>query len=285
MQKRLLRYLSALIASLVCTYAGIRQHAAAEGLQTCGLSDVAAWQVALEPNDVEATPAYIQSVTEGFLARCPGRPEAGEAHRIAGLAASWADNIEAAAAHFEKMGYVTDSEALLMHAAVRFSLGEPDRAATLRDKAIDAWLDRIQRNGLADIETEETRYGEIIQVKFRKTGPELRISHLWIARPDEPAWPAALSVSSERQLNAFHRLRAGADAPAQTFIRLYRCQARKLLAQTPELNESDMEAAAGLSLTAYLANPDTPAPGDLDACLFDNRILPGIRRSDSVPVQ
>ena len=286
MKKRLLRYLSALIASLICTYTGLRAHADTTDPASCGLTDVSAWQVALENPEEEGTPTYIQSVTENFIARCPNRPEKGEAHRIAGTAAAWAGHVQAAASHFEKMGHVTDMESLLMHAAVRFSLGETERATSIRDNAIDSWTGRLERLGLATVETERIQNGEIIQVAFNKTHPEVRMSHMWIARPDAPAWPAALLVTSERQLNAFHRLTAGNTAPTQHYIRLYRCKARKLMAQTStKLSQTDMTTAARLSLTAYMANPDRPAAGNLSACLFNSRILPDVSYTSSIPVQ
>jgi len=286
MRKRLLRYLGALLVSMICTYSGAQRYAAADPGGSCTLSDVAAWQVALEDPQDEATPHYRQTVTEAFLERCPDRPEAPGAHQIAGLAAAWAGDTEAAAAHFDRAGYVTDSETLLMHAAVRFALGEKDRASMLRNEALEHWIARLERQELADITVEDTPKGELIGVRFHQTDPETRVSHLWIALPDAAAWPASLSVTSERQLNAFFRLRAGEEARALRHVRLYRCRARKVLARTSEpIGENDMNAAARASLIAYMADPDVPPSGEVEACLFDGRMLPEVRRASSIPLQ
>ncbi|WP_084398585.1 hypothetical protein [Henriciella aquimarina] len=286
MRKRLLRYLGALIVSTVATYSGLARQAVAETAPACGLSDVSAWQVAMEDPQEEATPAYVLRTTEDFIARCPQRPEIPEAHRIAGLAAAWAEETGTAASHFEAAGDMRDTEALLMHAAVRFALGEPERATALRDDAITLWTARIARRGLADIETERLPHGEIIKVSFDRTDPETQLSHLWIARPDGPGWPAALAVSSRRQLNAFHQLRAGEDAPALRHVRLYRCETRRLLARSTErLSDREIDAAARLGLSAYLADPDIPGTGALRPCVFDGDILPAIHPARAVPTQ
>ncbi|MEQ8558381.1 MAG: hypothetical protein RIB03_08690 [Henriciella sp.] len=288
MRKRLLRYLSALLVSVISTYSGMQRYALADAVdeQGCGLSDVAAWQVLLEDPQEEATPAYRQSVTEAFLKACPERPEAGSAHEIAGMAAAWAGNVDDAARHFEAMGYTTDSETLLMHAAVRFALGEDTYALKLRDEAIEHWMSRLVRYGLADVGIEETPQGELIRVRFLETNPETQVSYLWIAKPKAAAWPAALSITSERQLNALFRLRAGDEAEALRHVRLYRCRARKVLARTNEpIKEADMDAAAMAGLRAYMADPDRPEAGALNACLFDGQILPEISRTKAIPVQ
>lgn len=286
MRKRLLRYLGALIVSMVCTYSGMQRFALADTRPSCSLSDVAAWQVALEEPDEEATPAYRQAVTEAFLEDCPARPEAPDAHRIAGLAAAWDGNAEAAARHFEAMGHVEDAETLLMHAAVRFALGEDTAARDLRDDAIDFWMARLDRLGLADITVDERANGDLIHVEFLRTDPETVVSQLWIARPHDAAWPAALSVTSERQLNALFKLRAGEKAGALRHVRFYRCRSRKLLARTTEtVKDDEVKSAATAALSAYLAAPDRPASEEINACLFDNHILPRISRTSSIPIQ
>ena len=286
MRKRLLRYLGALIVSMVSTYSGMQRFALADTPAGCSLSDVTAWQMALEDPAEEATPAYRQQVTETFLEKCPGRPEAAEAHRIAGLAAAWDGNAEAAAGHFSQMGHVTDSRTLMMHAAVSFAEGHPATARKARDAAIESWISRLVRYRLADVGVEQVRGGEIIRVRFRVTDPEMQVSHLWIARPDSAAWPAAISVTSERQLNALFRLRAGSTAEALRHVRLYRCRTRRVLARTSEpMTGEDMDAAAMTGLMAYLADPDRPADGALEPCLFDNRILPRIGLSGNLTLQ
>lgn len=286
MRTRLLRYVGALIVSLVSTYSGLQRQAYAEAKVSCNLSDVAAWQMALENPADEGTPAYMQAVSEAFIERCPGRPEIAEAHRIAGMSAAWEDRIDEAADHFDKAGYITDAETLLMHAAVRLALGETERAWAMRDEAIEHWISRLVRRGLASVEIEDSYRGELIRVTFSQSDPETRLSSLWIAKPNGEGWPAALSVSSERQLTAFHRLVAGDDAPALRYVRFYRCNARRLLArsQTP-LSDDDVAEAARLDIVAYLANPDIPRKGALQPCLFDGEILPEIDPVTAIPLQ
>lgn len=286
MRKCLLRYLGALLVSLISTYSGMKRYALADTPATCSLSDVTAWQMALEEPAEEETPAYRQRVTEAFLAKCPDRPEAPEAHRIAGLAAAWDGDPATAADHFSQMGYVTDSQTLMMHAAVSFAEGNKATARKARDEAIEFWMSRLVRYRLADVGVEQVRGGEIIRVRFHVTDPETQVSHLWIARPEGAAWPAAISVTSERQLNALFRLRTGSTANSLRHVRLYRCRTRRLLARTNDTMTADeMETAAMMGLAAYLEDPDVPAKGELEPCLFDSRILPRIGLSKNLTLQ
>ncbi len=285
MKKRLFRYLGALIVSLVSTHSGLMRFALAD-IPACGLSDVAAWQMSLDDPTEEATPAYVRGVSEAFIEACPDRPEVAEAHRIAGQSAAYDKDVAGAAAHFDAAGYVTDVETLFLHAAVRSALGETERASKLRDEAIDHWISRIERRGLAEIEVRDADGGELIGIHFKRTDPDTNISDLWIARPDGAGWPAALKVTSERQLNAFHRLRAGEDAAQLRFVRLYRCHTRRVLARTSEpVTQADIRAAAELGLRAYLANPDTAQRGAMQRCLLAEHMLPEISPATSVPIQ
>lgn len=285
MKKRLFRYIGALIVSLVSTHSGFSRYAWAD-IPACGLSDVSAWQMALEYPAEEATPAYVRKVSEAFIAACPDRPEVAEAHRIAGQSAAYDKDIAGAAQHFDQAGYVTDIETLFLHAAVRAARGETDRASILRNDAIDHWVSRIERRGLADIEVLDADGGQLIGVHFRKTDPETKISDLWIAKPDGAGWPAALKVTADRQLNAFHRLRAGDTATEQSYIRMYRCNARRMLARTSApVTRAEVRAAAELGLRAYLANPDDAPRGTLQRCLFAEYMLPDISTSNAIPIQ
>lgn len=288
MRKRLLRYLSALIVSVICTYTGMQRTALAqtEPVADCSLNDVFSWQQRLESPEEEATPAYVQRVSEAFIAACPNRPEVSEAHRIAGLAAGWGKNIEAAATHFELAGHVTDVDSLFMHAAVRLALGDKQQAWHLRDAAIEFWLVRLSRQGIGDIEIDQLDNGQLISINFRMADKDNRQSTLWIAKPGGAGWPAALTVSSDRQLNTLHRLRAGDSARDLHMIRLYRCTSRKLLGRsaTP-VSDEDVAATAKAALSAYLADPDVPKPGKIESCLFAARMLPEISLGNAVAIQ
>ncbi len=95
-----------------------------------------------------------------------------------------------------------------------------------------------------------------------------------------------MSVSSQRQLTALFRLRAGEDAAPLHHVRLYRCERRRLLARTQEQITQDMAAeAAEFALSAYLADPDVPGAGSLQPCLFTGSILPDISPSREIALQ
>ncbi|MEM5515463.1 hypothetical protein WNY37_00785 [Henriciella sp. AS95] len=288
MKKRLLRYLSALTVSIICTYSGLQRVAFADTAQVpaCGMNDVFAWQDRLENPTEEATPAYVQRVSEAFITDCPNRPEVAEAHRIAALAAGWGNDAEASAVHFEQAGYVTDVESLFMNAAVLLATGENERAWRMRDQAIEFWLARMTRRGIADVEVDELKGGDLISLRFRETDADLRQSRLWIVKPDGAGWPAALSISSDRQLNAFHKMRAGQDASDLQLIRLYRCTSRKLLGRgSKPVSDEEISATATAALQAYLFAPDIPKSGEFETCLFAQRMLPDMTSGNAIAIQ
>ncbi|MGB3625544.1 MAG: hypothetical protein WA989_06945 [Henriciella sp.] len=288
MRKRLLRYLSALIVSLICTYSGLQRVAFADEapVRTCGLSDVSVWQMQLADPQEEASPDYVQRVTEDFIAACPNRPEIPEAHRIAARAAAWDDKPEDAARHFEQAGYIADVDSLFIYASVELALGEQAHAWQLRDEAIEIWLARLARRGVADVSIEEAKGGELISVRLQAGDPRQPRSHIWIARPSGAGWPSALTVSADRQLNALHKLRAGEHADDLAFVRLYRCRARRMLARTTEpLSDTQIAAGARLALSAYLADPDIPSSGEIESCAFVERILPDLSAASAFATQ
>lgn len=289
MRKRLLRYLSAITVSIICTYTGQQRIAFADSAhaRSCSLSDVSFWQMQLEnPGDEEGTPAYMQRVTEAFIKACPNRPEVSEAHRIAALAAGWDDKPEQAAEHFEQAGYVADVESLFMYASVQLALGAPADAWRLRDEAIEAWMARLGRRGVADVSFEQADGGELISIRLQAGDPKQPRSHIWIARPNGAGWPAALIVSADPQLNALHKIRAGEDADELRFVRLYRCTTRRMLARTSEpLSDEESAASARLALSAYLASPDISPAGKIDTCIFAERILPDLSSASAFAIQ
>ena len=249
MRKTLLRYAGALLVSVVSTFSGLSRFALAEppAVPACSLNDVSAWQAALSNPTEEATPAYTVRVTEAFINRCPNRPEVPEAHRLAAISSVWDGDARAAVRHFEQVGHMTDSKSLLLYTAASLAVGDDDAAWKLRDAAISSWLERLDRRRQAEIKTTETSTGTILSVAFRQVDADNPVSQLWLAWPHGAGWPAALSVSSEAQLNAFHRLRAGEDAADVKHIRLYRCRARRLLARTTEaVSPEDVEETAML---------------------------------------
>ena len=285
MRERILRYVVATGTALLTSWIGLQKVAEAE-VRTCSLNDVAAWQVSIETPEEEGTPAYIRKLTEDFIASCPDRPEVSEAHRIAGMAAGWAHDPEGAAEHFELAGYQTDVETLFMQASALIATGQSERAWKLRDEAIEYWLSGIVRRSRGDVAIEQIAGGEILHVRFRGTDGENRQTHVWVAKPDGAGWPASLNVSSEAQLNAFHRLSAGESSGDLHLVRLHRCNKRRLLARMPgTLDEAGLNEAARLALIAYLAKPDIPQDGDFETCVFSQRILPDVNSAKPFAIQ
>ncbi len=277
MRERLARYASALLVSAVSSYCGLSRHALAETAESpaCSLADVQAWQLALDEPTEEASPAYILRVSEAFIDRCPGRPEVSSAHRMAGLAAGWSGKPELASDHFSKARSIRDTEALFMAMAAAGHDGAAGKMRAYADRAFDAWLARIERRRAGTITTEPVPGGEVLSVVFKPTQGGTVTSRLWVARPDGDAWPAALSVQSDAQLTAFHRLVSGPEANSLTHVRLYRCRQRTLLGRSDKpVNNEDLEALARQSMTAYLAAPDYLEAGRFEVCLFAGHILP-----------
>ncbi|MEQ9316517.1 MAG: hypothetical protein RLN72_11750, partial [Henriciella sp.] len=191
-----------------------------------------------------------------------------------------------AAKHFAEAGYMSDVESLFSYAAVQLSLGEHVDAWRLRDEAIEFWLARLVRRGVGDVSIDDVRGGELITVRLQAGDPNQPRSHVWIAKPDGAGWPAALTVSVDPQLNAFHRMRAGEDADTLRFIRLYRCNARRILARTSApVSDEELDATARVALSAYLADPDSPASGEIETCVFAERILPDLSAASVVAIQ
>ena len=107
MEKRIPRYLAALVISVITAYRGLGCDALAKSVldkDACSLRDVAVWQSQINEPTEEATPAYIRGVTEDFITACPDRPERAEAHRIAGTSAVFEDQPQIAVDHFRQAG-------------------------------------------------------------------------------------------------------------------------------------------------------------------------------------
>lgn len=277
MRQRLARYASALIVSVVSSYCGLARYAAADAAQSpaCSLRDAQAWQLSLDEPNEEASPAYILRVTEAFIERCPDRPEAASAHRIAGLSAGWAGQADLAYTHFAKAGHMRDTEALFIAMASAFHAGDEQAAAAFSADAFDAWVSRIARRGTGIATVETLPGGDIISVSFAPMQADAPTSRVWIARPANGAWPAALSVKSDAQLTAFHRLVSGKEAASLTHVRLYRCRQRTLIGRSDSpIDQGALETLARESMLAYLASPDRSAKGQFDICLFADDILP-----------
>ncbi|MCF6329659.1 MAG: hypothetical protein L3J02_07665 [Henriciella sp.] len=245
----------------------------------CSLRDVAAWQTQLLDPDEEITPAYILQATEAFMNRCPERPEFREASKIAAMAATETGDVKTAVAHFANAGRLRSDAARFYHAAALLADGRDDQAWALRDTMIEDWRDELSHDPQVDVNTTQVAGGTIHSVRFMRPDQNTGIGAAWLAVPDGAGWPATLTIGSERQLAAFHKMRAGADASKLRHVDLYRCRGRRLLARAEaEFPVVEMESAAAVTMIGYLSRPDmltmTQKGQPLETCLWPNRILP-----------
>ncbi len=269
----------AVLASLVTTFVALFPSIAEAQSDECSLRDVAAWQTQLLDPDAEITPTYILQATEAFMIRCPERPEFREASKIAAMAATETGDVKKAVAHFANAGRLRSDAARFYHVAALLADGRDDQAWMLRDTMIEDWLDELSYDPQVDVNTAQVAGGTIHSVRFMRPDQSTGIGAAWLAVPDGAGWPATLTIGSERQLAAFHKMRAGADAPKLRHVDLYRCRGRRLLARAEaEFPLDEMESAAAVTMIGYLSRPDmlgmTEEGQPLATCLWPNRILP-----------
>ena len=274
------RHASAVLALIAAAFMAIALDANADTeARDCTLRDVADWQLQLLDEREEVTPEYILTVTEAFLAACPYRPETAEAKKIAGMAAADMGDAERAILHFENASALYDDRAQFYYAAALLAAAQDAKAWNVRDSLINTWLNRLASNPDIAVEATDTRGGLIYKIKFLSPHPDTGIGVAWVAVPDGAGWPATLTIGSERQLTAIHRLRAGAEANTSQHVDYYRCRGRRLLARAEhDIPMSEMEEAARLTLIGYLSAPDadteTLSGEALPACLWPRRLLP-----------
>ena len=278
-----LRWLSALIASVVCTAIGMSGafYVYADDIQGCTLKDVAAWQDRLNDPLEEATPAYRLRVSEDFIADCPERPEIRRAHRLAGLAALDEGSAAAAAEHLERGR--TEFDPLGMRAwfgliAAHLELGNERRAWKERDAMIAHWLGKITEDGLADIRSHDVRGGTIHKAEFIALEPDEYVRAVWVAVPAGEGWPSAVVLGSERFRASLFKLRAP-EADRLEHIDLIGCQERITLTQSEgQLPVRLADEAAMAAAAYYLKAPEVPQNnGAIDlssACVWPTKMLP-----------
>lgn len=274
---RIQRYACAVLASFVTTFIAFNASPLAVAqTNQCNWQDVASWQKSLTESLEEQTPAYILRVTEAFLAKCPNRPEVREASRIAGIAASDLGDASKAVDHFNNALPMRDVQARFYEISALLADGKSRTAWQARDEVVEDWLDELARDPRIAVKTNTVRGGEIHAVTFANRDKETGIGAAWVAVPDGPGWPATLTIGSERQLTAFHKIRSGADL---RHVDLYRCRGRRILARVDTaMSMSEMDINAETTLVAYLARPDTyerTKKGEpLSVCIWPKRILP-----------
>jgi len=261
-KKTLLRWASAVVASIVCTAIGFSGafYAYAEAAD-CTLKDVAAWKERLFDPTKEATPLYRLGVTEDFLDGCPDRPEAIEAHRVAGLAALDGEYVKAAKDHLQNARtpyqHLKPREWFGLMAAF-VETGEEARAWQERDAHLRHWIDRLETDGIADITSTEVNGGVIHSVEFAALEPGDYVRGVWIAAPAGPGWPSAIVLGSSEFRSSMNRLRSGEKNRIE-HIDLIGCRERITLTQSDgEIAFSTAKAAAISALETYLEEPEMP---------------------------
>jgi hypothetical protein len=277
--KTLGRWALAALTSIITTFIGLYGDPFAVGQEVdCGLQDVAAWQTQLTQPSEEASPAYVLRVTEGFLNACPGRPETREARRIAAMAAVDLDDADRALSHFEQALPLPTLQAQFYYAATLLAAGEHDEAWAVRDDMIESWTRKVKRNRTVTLDKATVPGGRVYRLTYQAGEHDGGFRMAFVAVPQDGGWPATVTLGADRQVTAFHRLRAGPEAKPLRHIDLYRCRGRRLLARTDKaLSVEETRLAAETSLTAYLANPDTEfgSDGQISPCLWPERLLPG----------
>ncbi|MEM1086670.1 MAG: hypothetical protein AAGH90_03005 [Pseudomonadota bacterium] len=280
--KTLGRWSFATLTSAVTTFLGLYGDPFAFGQDvSCSLRDVSEWQMQLEDPSEEASPSYIYDVTTEFLNRCPDRPEVKQAQTIAAMAAVDDDDALRALSHFEKAIPLKSLQSQFYYAAALLAADKPQSAWDIRDQMIADWTSKMQRNRSVDIDEFKARGGLIYRVTYNALDRETGVRVAFIAVPEGPGWPATVTLGKDRQLNAFHRLRAGEDAQPLRHIDLYRCTGRRLLARSDaRLSLSETTEIAEQGLSVYLANPDTNfgENGEIIPCLWPERLLPAAPR-------
>ncbi|MEM1390361.1 MAG: hypothetical protein AAGG45_04710 [Pseudomonadota bacterium] len=272
------RWAFATLTSAVTTFLGLYGDPFAFGQEAeCSLRDVSAWQLQLNQPTEEASPEYIYRVTTDFLRKCPNRPEVRGAHARAAMAAVDDDDAARALKHFQQALPLQTLQSQFYYVAALLANGDERAAWDVRDEVVDNWARRMQRNRLVTLDKTDVRGGVIYRVIYNATDANTGSRIAFTAVPTGGGWPATVTLGSERQLNAFHRLRAGETAQPLRHIDLYRCTGRRLLARsTEELTIDEVTAAAERSLVAYLARPDV-AYGEgkeIIPCLWPERLLP-----------
>lgn len=272
------RWSFATLTSAVTTLLGLYGDPFAFGDEAyCSLSDVAAWQIQLEEPTEEATPDYVYRVTTEFLTQCPNRPEVRQAHAVAAMAAVDADDATRAVGHFENALPLSSLQAQFYYSAALLASGDSNSAWDIRDQMVLDWTKRLKRNRSITLDQTSVRGGTVYRVTYNAIDPETGFRVAFVAVPNGAGWPATVTLGSERQISAFHRLRAGQDTTPLRHIDLYRCTGRRLLARSDaSLSISETTQTAERSLMAYLANPDTAygENGAIIPCLWPERLLP-----------
>ena len=276
---RLMRYACAVLASSVTTFMGLSVKSHADTMDDCTLRDVAAWQMMLTEPQEEGTPEYMLRVTEDFITQCPNRPEAREAHAIAGRAAVDMGDARRAVDHYALAGPLKTVRQQFAYAAALAANGDKAQAWALRDASVESWLTELSYDPTTSISSSKIRGGTLHRIQFTYPDRETGVRLAWVAVPNGAGWPATMTIGNSRQRLAFHRLRAGDSVKPPRHITLYRCTSRKILARIDEnTSPQEIDRDAEVTMLAYLSNPDTVSRAmkgqPIETCIWPDSLLP-----------
>lgn len=262
-KKTYLRYFCAAMAGLVSTLLGYTQafaQNAPDAPPPCSSADYTNYLSDLETVPIEGTPIEYLGLSEDYLQRCAKRPEAGRVALRAARHALDSGNGEKALSYFDmararyasfrqqnRLDYIT---ALIVN-------GQADLAWSLRDEEIQLWLDKLEHDGLADIETLRLRDGLVYKVTYDAVDPTRRETVAWFAAPFEAGFPAMISLSSEDAMVGLAKIRYGEAGAGLKQIKLRRCHGVKTISsQIQGITEEAAHNIAMKAAKAYLAAPD-----------------------------
>lgn len=248
----------------------------------CGLSDVARFQTAVLQPAEEATPAYLKRTAESFIADCPDRFEARDAHLIAARSAMDAGIAADAVRHYDHAiarGARLSPVQRLDQSVALLAAGEEREALEARNLAISEWLEALTARGTTNFDIRKSRGGIILAVSFPQQDPAASVQALWLAVPDGPGLPAAAVLRPDPMRASLRALRTGRPPSALTILEQRTCQDARILRETaaPAAIES-FDRTATEAMRNYLRQPaglTKTAPGEpLASCLMPELMLP-----------
>lgn len=261
--KTVLQIICAIIAGLVSvllahTYSFAQEHQPDE--YTCSHLDYEEYRRRLKSEPLEGSPQEFLALAEDYLERCNARPEAARVALQAGRNALDTGDATRALEHYDfarrhyaafqlqdRMDYITS---LILN-------GQADLAWSLRDEEIDLWLETLEADGLADIETIRLRDGVVHKVTYDAVNPDRREETAWLIAPFGSGFPATISLSSDRALVALLKIRAGKEANGLKQLKLRRCHGQDtLISKIDGISDAAAHSVALTAAKAYLLAPD-----------------------------
>jgi hypothetical protein len=274
---RLVRWLSALIASLVSFQIGSTQYAFADS--GCGLSDVHRYHAALQSETVEVTPAYRLVTARTFIKACPERWELRDAHLVAARGALDSGKPALAVYHYRearKSGAKLSPEILIDEATALDVVARPAESRAARNRAVFDWLSTLDKKALATLSVKRHGDGLIYTIAFNDTQAD--ISAVWLAVPKGAGLPAAMIIRRDPQRSAWRSLRTPGETPDIRVAEFQTCRDRELVSETEgHISLDTLQTEAMRTLRAYLKKPHRIAPSKpgepVESCLWIGDML------------